>query len=89
MRQSQIMPDSGRFRTWQIEAVRRRHHGCYVLKSNNDIRTKHSLKPMKIAKTILPTIGLEVPASGAEVARNPKPSKSERPAAVVSGNWLL
>jgi len=44
---------------------------------------------MKIAKTILPTIGLEVPASGAEVARNPKPSKSERPAAVVSGNWLL
>src|SRR6267378_1775160 len=32
--------DSGRVRTWQIEGIRRRHHGCYVLKSNNDIRTK-------------------------------------------------
>jgi len=44
---------------------------------------------MKIVKIVLPIIGLEVPASCAEVARNAKPSKSERPAAVVSGSWLL
>ena len=44
---------------------------------------------MKIVKIVLPIIGLEVPASCAEVARNPKPSKSERPAAVVNGSWLL